>query len=304
MAGRDPHKSPWRLARRQHGVISRTQLLALGYTRHAIEHRVRSGRLHRIHRGVFSVGRPDLTRIGCFMAAVLACGGDALLSHESAAELWELRWQRPGPIEVSIPAAASRRLRGVRLHRRRSLRPEDGAVKSQIPATSPARTIVDLATRLSGRQLEAVVNQAAVLDLITPQALRADVARMARQRGASAVRRLLDRQVFRMTDSDLERRFLRLIREAGMSTPETGVGLNGFRVDFFWPELGLVVETDGLRYHRTPEQQARDRRRDQAHAAAGMTTLRFTDAQVRYEPDRVLQILQSVSDRLTGRAAT
>src|SRR5262249_55095036 len=123
------------------------------------------------------------------------------------------------------------------------------------------------------------------------------------QPGVRTLSRLLDRQVYRLTDSELERRFLRLVRNLGLPAPKTGVGLHGFRVDFFRPDLGLVVETDGLRYHRTPAQQARDRKRDQAHTAAGLTALRFTHAQVRFEPEEVRATLEAVVGRLSRRAA-
>jgi Protein of unknown function (DUF559) len=115
-----------------------------------------------------------------------------------------------------------------------------------------------------------------------------------------SLRSLLSDLTFRLTDSELERRFLRLAVTIGLPAPETGGWLNGFKTDFFWPELGLVVETDGLRYHRTPARQARDRRRDQAHAAAGLTSLRFTHAQVRFEPDQVREVLLAVARRLAG----
>jgi very-short-patch-repair endonuclease len=123
------------------------------------------------------------------------------------------------------------------------------------------------------------------------------------ERGASTLTRLLDRRVFRLTDSELERRFLRLVRSASQPVPQTGVRVNGYRVDFFWPDIGLVVETDGLRYHRTPAEQARDRRRDQLHTAAGLTTLRFTHAQVRFEPDEVKETLSRVVERLVALRA-
>ena len=119
--------------------------------------------------------------------------------------------------------------------------------------------------------------------------------------GAGKVLQLLDRQVFRLTDSELERRFLSLVRSASLPIPQTRVLVNGYRVDFFWPRLGLVVETDGLRYHRTPAQQARDRRRDQVHTAAGLTTLRFTHAQVRFKPPEVREVLIRVVRRLSER---
>jgi uncharacterized protein DUF559 len=109
---------------------------------------------------------------------------------------------------------------------------------------------------------------------------------------------LLDRRTFTLTESELERRFLPIVRGAGLPPPEAGRWVNGFKVDFFWPEFGLVVETDGLRYHRTPAQQAKDRIRDQAHTAAGLTPLRFTRAQVRFQPDQVLRTLAMVARRL------
>jgi very-short-patch-repair endonuclease len=109
--------------------------------------------------------------------------------------------------------------------------------------------------------------------------------------------------MLRLTDSELERRFLRLVRSAGLPLPETRCEVNGFRVDFFWPAVGLVAETDGLRYHRTPAQQARDRRRDQVHTATGLTTLRFTHAQICFEPSEVQQVLARVVSRLSRRPA-
>ena len=121
--------------------------------------------------------------------------------------------------------------------------------------------------------------------------------------GAAAARALIDRWTYRLTDSELERRFLRLVRRSGLPLPETGRRVNGFKVDFYWPDLGLVVETDGLRYHRTPAQQARDRIRDHAHLAAGLTPLRFTRAQVRFEPGHVEATLASVVRRLRADQA-
>jgi hypothetical protein len=160
MGGETPHESVWRLARRQHGVITRAQLLRLGYTRHAIQHRLSTGRLHAIHRGVFVVGRPELDVPGRCLAAVLACGPTALISHQTAGELWGIRARGGRPIEVSVPAGATRAVQGIRLHRRRSLGDRDRAVHRGIPVTSPIRTLADLATRLTEPHLEAAVNEA------------------------------------------------------------------------------------------------------------------------------------------------
>jgi very-short-patch-repair endonuclease len=288
----------WALARRQHGVITRGQLLGLGLGTDAIKHRVATGRLHSVHRGVYALGRPELTREGLWMAAVLSCGPDAVLSHRSAAALWEIRAHRSGPIEVSVPAGSTRRRRGVIVHRRTAFAANDCTRRRGIPVTTPVCTLVDLAAVLDRGRLEAAVNEADKRGLTDPEALRAALDAMARRPGVAALRGLLDRSTFTLTDSELERRFLRIARGAGLGLPRTGQRLNGFKVDFHWPEIGLVVETDGLRYHRTPAQQARDRIRDQAHAAAGLTALRFTHAQVRYEPDRVRATLDAVANRL------
>jgi very-short-patch-repair endonuclease len=160
--------------------------------------------------------------------------------------------------------------------------------------------MVDLATRLDRPRLEAAVNEADKRDLVDPESLRAALTRRGGQPGVRVLCELLDRRTFVLTDSELERRFLPIARRAGLARPLTGQYLNGFKVDFYWPDLGLVVETDGLRYHRTAAEQARDRLRDQTHTAGGLTALRFTHAQVRFEPDHVCEVLARVARRLTS----
>jgi very-short-patch-repair endonuclease len=263
---------------------------------------VRNG--ERIWRGVYAVGRPELTQHGRWMAAVLFAGPHAWLSHESAAALWGIRRGcEAGEIEVTVPAGGRRRA-GLRVHRRSVLPGEDLARHDGIPVTSPLRTLIDLGARLPPRQLEAAINEADKLDLVHPNALRAVLDSRSGVSGVAAVRRVLDRRTFVLTDSELERRFLPLARRAGLPRPQTGVHVSGFKVDFYWPEIGLVVETDGLRYHRTPAQQARDRERDQAHAAAGLVPLRFTHAQVTFDPEKVVATLVAVHDRQRTRATT
>lgn len=286
------------MVRAQHDLVTRCQLLELGYSSKAVQHRLAKGRLHPVGRGVYAVGTPNLTRHARWMAAVLSCGPGAALSHESAAALLEIRPDRGGDIEVSVPAYVSRRARGVVVHRRTRRGPWEVAAYQGIPTTSPVCTLVDLATRLGRAQLEAAVNEADKRDLIDPDSLRSALDNLAGRPGVALLREVLDRRTFRLTDSELERRFLPIARRVGLSPPETQAKVNGFDVDFYWPDLGLVVETDGLRYHRTPAQQARDRLRDQVHLAAGMTPLRFTHAQVRFEPEHVERILASVARRL------
>jgi very-short-patch-repair endonuclease len=187
---------------------------------------------------------------------------------------------------------------GIRVHRRAGLRDGDVTVREGIPVTGPVQTLVDLAGMLDRRALERAVNEADRHDLVDPVTLLRSLDRHRGRRGVAILRDMLDDKGFRLTDSELERSFLRLVREAGLPVPHTGTRLNGFKVDFHWPELGLVVETDGLRYHRTPAQQARDRERDQAHTAAGLTQLRFTHAQVFRDPVRVGRTLRAVVRRL------
>jgi very-short-patch-repair endonuclease len=171
---------------------------------------------------------------------------------------------------------------------------------SRHPVTAPARTLVDVAPRLERGELEAAVNAADKLDLVDPEGLRRALDGFGRQPDIAPLREILDRRTFTLTESQLERRFLAVARRAGPPRPATQQWVNGYRVDFHWPELGLVVETDGLRYHRTPGEQARDRLRDQAYAAAGLTPLRFTHEQVAHEARHVEATLTAVARRLRG----
>lgn len=270
--------------------------MELGLSAQSIQHRLSKGRLHRIERGVYAVGRPDLTQRGRWMAAVLACGRGAALSFDSAAAFWGIRPARPGPIEIVVPVSSGRRRPPLVVHRRPRMHPKDVTVRDDIPVTSLVRTFIDIARRLDPARLERAVNEADRLDLIDPETLFAALDDYTGQPGVGKLRELLGRHTFRLTDSELERRFLRLIERLPM--PVTGKRLNGFKVDFYWPHLGLVVETDGLRYHRTPAQQARDKLRDQAHTAAGLTALRFTHEQVRFEARYVRETLRAVATRL------
>ena len=289
----------WALARRQHYAIARRQLLELGLSPDAIRHRVATGRLHRWRwRGVYAAGRPELSRHGAWMAALLACGPDAMLSHESAAALWGILAFGPGAIHVSVPGHMARRRPGIEVHRRTNLVPDEVVRRDRIPVTGVVGTLIDLAARLGRKELQRAVNEADRLNLIDPEALRAALDAVGPRSGVRALRELLDRLTFVLTESELERLFLPIARRAGLGLPTTRALVNGFKVDFYWPELGLVVETDGLRYHRTPAQQARDRIRDQTHSAAGLTPLRFTHAQVRFEAEYVEATVAKVARRL------
>jgi len=233
------------------------------------------------------------------MAAVLTCGPDARLSHRSAARLWGFQL-RPFPlIDVAIPSRAARRGRtGIRIHRQAHFDEASQRVVDRIPVADPVSTLVDLASCLSRDQLERAINEADRLDLVDPEALREILEAVRSRPGTGRLRQLLEQHI--RTDTGLERRFLRLVHGTGLPTPETQVWLHGYRVDFYWPDFDLIVETDGLRYHRTTSQQASDHRRDQVHAAAGLTTVRFAESQIRDEADHVSTVLAEVASRLRG----
>lgn len=291
----------WDLARRQHGVLSRRDLLALGFSPSAIEHRLKTGRLHRVGQGVYAVGRPELSQNGRWIAAVLSCAPESALSHRSAGALWGVCDPQTGSTHVSVLRRCGRRRPGIWVHGRPSLRGDEISVREGIPVTDIARTLLDLATELRPLALERVVNEADKHDLIDPETLRKALHGYSGEPGVRPLRELLDRHAFRLSDSDLKILFRPLAASAGLPAPLTKQVVSGFEVDFFWPDLGVVVETDGLRYHRTPSAQARDRLRDQAHVAAGVTCLRFTHYQVKYEGSHVGKVLRRTARRLLGQ---
>jgi very-short-patch-repair endonuclease len=294
-------QSIWRLVDRQHGLVARWQLLQLGMTRHAIDHRMARGRLHPIHRGVYAVGRPQVTQEGRWMAAVLACGPEAALCDRSAAALWGIVTPG-GPVHVSVPPTERHPRPGIVVHRRH-MADSDVTRMFGIPVIAVVPTLVDLAAVLGRDALEAAISEADKRDLINPEALRSRLEAYRGRPGVAILRRTLDRHTFRPTDSWLERRFLPIARRAGLGTPETRRYANGWRVDFLWPDLGLVVETHGLRYHRTPAQQARDLLREHSHAVGGLFPLAFSYDQVRHEPAHVEETLRAVAARLRARIA-
>jgi hypothetical protein len=297
MARQSVHRTIWALVSSQHGVVTRAQLRELGLSDEAIDHRMETGRLRPVFRGVYAVGRPDVTRWGRWMAATLACGPGAAVSHDDAAALYGIRSsRRHSAIEISVPASSNPRPPGIAVHRRKVR--IDRIRRHNIPVTTPLCTLVDLAARLPRDDLEAAINEADKLDLIGVEALRSGLDTLERRLGLATLRTLIDVQTFVYTDSKLERDFLPIIRRVGLPLPETRRYVNSFRVDFYWAELELVVETDGLRYHRTPGQQATDLVRDQTHAASGLERLRFSHGQIRYEPEYVERILAAVVRRL------
>jgi len=287
-------RAAWQLARAQHGVLTRRDLEGLGFSAEAIDHRVETGRLHLISRGLYAVGRPELTPRGRWMAAVLVCGDGAALSHRSAAELWGIGYEERGRIDVSIRRRSMIRRAGLKVHARPSLGAQSVVVRFGIRVTNPVQTLIDLATELKLLRLERAVNEADKLDLVDPETLRKALDGYGGMPGVKTLRTMLDRHTFRLSDSDLETFFRPLALAAGFPLPLTKHRVLGYEADFWFADHGLIVETDGLRYHRTPSQQARAAKRDQKHTAAGLRVLRFTHWQVANAADEVTDVLRQI----------
>jgi very-short-patch-repair endonuclease len=282
-------------------VVTRTQLQALGLTRHGIDHRIARGRLHPIGRGIYAVGRPELTENGRWMAAVLVSGGPgvAALSHSSAAAFFAIGVEEAAGVEVTRLSADPTRFKGVKVHRRPGLKPGWFVIRNGIPVTSPVQTLIDLAARHDQRTVERFVNEADRVGLVRTDSLWKALDLHRGERGVGRLRLILDRRTFRYTRTELERDFIPLATAAGLPLPRTSVYVNGHEVDFHFPVLDLVIETDGLTYHRTPSQQAKDLKRDHDHSVAGTPHLRFSHAQIKFEPGSVMRTLRATASWLS-----
>lgn len=274
------------VAEGQHGVVSLAQLECLGLSETAVHRRVVAGRLHRAHQGVYAVGHALLTREGRFMAAALACGGDAVVSHRSAAHLWGLRQDHRGTIDVTAPRRRGRSPVDIDAHRDGSLRSVDRTLVLGIPCTSVARTLLDLAGIVSARELQNAITQAEIQRLFDLKALRELIDRSRGRRGVARLRlaiSLHDPRDERAREG-LERRFLALCRNAGLPSPEVNcpLAVDGVQMeaDFLWRDAGLIVETDDRYSHHTITAFEGDRERDQRLKAAGWQVIRCTWRQV------------------------
>jgi very-short-patch-repair endonuclease len=283
------------LASAQHGVVARSQLMKLGFSRQAIEHRLNRGRLHRVHWGVYAVGHPGLTREGRWMAALLVCGPEAVLSHRSAATAWDIYPSTRTAVDVIAPRAR-RGHRGVDAHVVRSLDPADVVHVHGLRRTTVARTLVDLASLIDRAGVERAWRRAAMLDLLDVRAVERVRASGRGRRGAGLVRSLLAEDgVDGITRSQLEEHFLTLCRSASLPLPEvnTRIDANGttYEVDFLWRQHHLVAETDGWGPHHTRAAFESDRRRDADLLVAGLRVVRFTWRQITREPGAVAATL-------------
>ncbi len=285
------------LAGRQHGVITTAQLVEAGWSRHAIAHGVRTGWLRRVHRGVYLVG-PLETPLTAAMAATLAAGRGALLSHHPAAVLWGLRPPRPGPIHVTV-IARDVRSPEFRTHRVADLDRHDATRRHGIPVTSPARTLLDLAIQATTNELDRATNEARIHHLVTHHSLNEQFRRYPRHRGTQALREAI-RADPAFTRSEAERRALELIRRAQLPAPEANAQLHGHEVDLLWREHRLVVEIDGYAFHSSRRSFERDRRKDRELGDAGYRVLRLTWREVTEQAEATAAALATALTRPAG----
>ena len=248
-----------RIAARQHGLVTTAQLEAAGVDRRAVARRVARGWLVRRHRGVYQV-RPVAARYGREMAAVLAIGEDAVLSHQSAAAIWGFRAAYDGDVHVTVERRGRRSRPGIRVHQTLSL---NAVVHNGLPVTTPARTLKDLARHVTRDELERAEEQAHILGLVIADG---------------------DERFPEFTRSENERRLKALCKAAGLPLPLMNARVEGWEVDAYWPAHKLVVEVDGWRYHRTRRRFESDRRKDAALTTAGYRVVRITARRLRHEP--------------------
>jgi very-short-patch-repair endonuclease/predicted transcriptional regulator of viral defense system len=283
------------LAARQHGVVATWQLRELGFSRGAIAHLVAAERLHRLYRGVYAVGHTALHPHGRLMAATLACGPDAVLSHRDAAAVWGLRPSARPATDVTVPGLSRHGQRGITIHRTRSLPQDERAVRDGLPVTTVARTLLDLAEVIDRHQVRRAFEEAERLRLFDLRALKELARRHHGRRGLAVVNELLAEAVEPpVTRSELERRFLELCHEAGLPAPQVNTQVAGFEVDMAWPEARLVVELDGHEFHRTRAAFERDRARDAALQVAGHRVLRVTNRRMARERTAVVHAVRTL----------
>ncbi len=270
--------------------MTRAQLLDLGLGRRSIAHRLQTGRLIRVHYGVYAVGHEPAAAIDRAYAALLACGPAALLSHGSAAALWGIldRWREPFEVTVST----GRRPPGIRSHRatvdRRDIRRHLG-----IRVTSPARTIFDIAPRLTDKALTRAVNELRIARRMKLEHLGELVARLPRHRGASRVRPMIE--IPRgPTRSELEDAFAAFATRFDLPPFEFNARVAGYEVDVLFPEQRVIVELDGYEFHGTRQAFERDRERDATTLAAGFRTVRITWERLTEAPEREAERLNAI----------
>jgi very-short-patch-repair endonuclease len=275
-----------RLAGRQHGVVTREQLVGLGFGPDAIDHRLRAGRLLILHRSVYAVGHRNRSRETAWIAAVLASGKQAVLSNRPAGAAWRI-CSSSGVPEVTVPR--QRRSRGgIRFHRA-SLPADERTILDGIPITTVPRTLLDLAATLDERQLERAINEAEIRRLWDELSLHDLLHRYPRRRGTRNLRAALRKRSegTTATKSDLEEFFIRFADKAGLPRPDTNVHIEGLEVDCVWRERRVIIEVDGWEIHRTRAAFERDREKSRILQAAGWRCVPITYLQLEHTSEAV-----------------
>ncbi len=298
----DPlERSIARLALQQHGVVAGWQLAELGLSANAARKRVASGRLHRVHRGVFAVGHASLTQNGRFMAGVLACGRGACASHYCSGVLMHLGLGVRRLIDISTPSAKGRTLDGIRVHSAATLMPQDVTVIDNIPCTSLARTLLDIAEVGTQREVERALDAAEQQQILDMAAIDDVLARANGRHGTKLLRKVLREHYVGSTPTrnDLEEAFLAIARAIGFPPDAVNVWIpfpdgGGAEADFLYRDQRLIVETDGRDSHAIRKAFHSDRRRDARLMLLGWRVVRFTWQQVMYEPDYVAATLRGL----------
>jgi Transcriptional regulator, AbiEi antitoxin/REase_MTES_1575 len=296
-----------RLAERQHGVVSLPQLQFLGLSARAVRDRVAAGRLIRIHRGVYAVGHGRLTLRGHWMAAVLAYGPRAVLSHRSAAALHGIRPDNRPKTDVTVPSPSARSRPGIVVHRSTTLQPADITTIDSIPCTSLARTLLDLTDDVDWTGVERAVSQADMLGIFDLSTVEEGLSRATGRHSAGVLQSVLAEYAGpTLTENELEARFLALCRAASLPKPEVNAWITlddgiAYKIDFLWRAERLAVETDGWRSHGTRQAFENDRRRDRRLRLAGWDVVRFTWRDVEREPGEVTAVLAKLRE---ARSAT
>ena len=311
--GRDVGRVRWpdraiaAVASRQETLITRPQLLALDLGRSAIDYSVARGRLTVVHRGVYGVGPGPLSPAAILLAAVLACGEGALLSHFSAAAHWGLIPARDGDVDVLVIARETgRRREGIRVHRTGRLDPGDATRRDRLPITSAARALIDIAPELGDRGLERAFDRGLKGRVLTRHAVQLTANRALLRPGARRVAALAAAETLLSTETrtDIEERLLALVRAGGLPEPALNVPLGHYVVDALWRELRLVVEVDSYGFHGTRRSFEGDRERDIILGAAGWRVMRFTRDQIMLRPEWVLvQLTREIAALQVGQSA-
>lgn len=276
--------------------------MKLGYSRREIHRRSDQGHLHPLYRGVYAVGHKRLTVRGRWMAAVLACGPEAVLSHRAAIALYDLRPIPGGPIDVTVPGRSRKGQAGIRIHNVRQLDPDDRTVVDGIAVASVHRTLLDYAEVARFQQLRLALDAADRRDLLDGRQLNQLYDRSSGRHALKSLKAAVAelRGPAPWTQSELERRMLALIRARGLPAPQANVYVEGFLVDLWWPEARLAVEIDGYEFHKDRRKFESDRLQDAKLQLAGCITIRVTQARLQNDPEGLINDIERALN--AGRA--